>query len=335
MTANVPPAASRRPVWRNAWLLVALVAVGLAGWQWVDHRAQVAELRLEIGQRLDLRQEQENAAGKQVRNDLAAAADRLAAVEARLAAGDEQGRALQALYQDIRRGRDELALFEAEQAINLAVQQLQVAGNVPAARSALQLADERLARSDRPQALALRRAVGKDLERLRALPAADLAGFSLKLETVLQAVDRLPLAMDARPAAAVAAMPEGEPGAWWQAPLRDFWRELRQMVRIQRFDGTEPGLLAPEQAFFLRENLKLRLLNGRLALLSREPEILRGELGQAAVWLGRHFDTRDPGVQAALASLQQVAGAGTAVDLPRLEGTLAALGDLHQGKARE
>lgn len=113
MTANAPPAASRRPVWRNAWLLVALVAVGLAGWQWVDHRARMAELRREIGQRLDLRQEQENAAGKQVRNDLAAAADRLTAVEARLAAGDEQGRALQALYQDISHGRDELAPVEA------------------------------------------------------------------------------------------------------------------------------------------------------------------------------------------------------------------------------
>lgn len=335
MIANVPPAASHRSVWRHAWFFVALIATGLAGWQWVDHRAQMAELRLEMGQRLDLVLEKEAASGKQNRDDLAAAMDRLAAVETRLAAGDEQGRALQALYQDISRGRDELALVEAEQAISLAVQQLQVAGNVPAARSALQLADERLARSDRPQALALRRAVGKDLERLRALPAADLAGFSLQLETVLQAVDRLPLAMDARPAAAVAATPEGEPGIWWQVPLRNFWRELRQMVRIQRFDGTEPGLLAPEQAFFLRENLKLRLLNGRLALLSREPAILRSELGQAEAWLRRHFDLRDPGVQAALASLQQVAGAGTMAELPRLEGTLAALAELRQGKGRK
>lgn len=38
---------------------------------------------------------------------------RLAAVEGRLAAGDEQGRALQALYQDISHGRDELAPVEA------------------------------------------------------------------------------------------------------------------------------------------------------------------------------------------------------------------------------
>ncbi|MFT3849367.1 MAG: uroporphyrinogen-III C-methyltransferase [Propionivibrio sp.] len=45
---------------------------------------------------------------------------------------------------------------------------------------------------------------------------------------------------------------------------------MRSLVRIQRFDREEPALLSPGQAFFLRENLKLRLLNARLALLAHD-----------------------------------------------------------------
>ena len=43
--------------------------------------------------------------------------------------------------------------------------------------------------------------------------------------------------------------------------------ELGQIVQVRRVDQTEALLLSSDQAWFLRENLKLRLLNARLSVL--------------------------------------------------------------------
>src|SRR6266542_2987440 len=68
---------------------------------------------------------------------------------ARLAESQSQSLALEALYQDLSRNRDEWQLAEIEQVLAIASQQLQLARNVRAALLALQLADSRLARTDR------------------------------------------------------------------------------------------------------------------------------------------------------------------------------------------
>jgi len=103
-------------------------------------------------------------------------------------------------------------------------------------------------------------------------------------------------------------------------------------VRIQRLDRTEPALLAPGQAYFLRENLKLRLLNARLALLAREQGVYRGELKAAQDLLARHFDGQDKAVQAAATTLRQLTATELNIEVPGLSDSLAALRAVRAGK---
>ena len=117
------------------------------------------------------------------RTRCARAQARIAQLEARLAESQSQQLALEALYQDLSRNRDEWQLAEIEQVLAIASQQLQLAGNVRAALLALQLAEARLARADRPQFVPVRRALARDIERLRALPAVDLPAMSVRLDT--------------------------------------------------------------------------------------------------------------------------------------------------------
>ena len=107
--------------------------------------------------------------------------------------------------------------------------------------------------------------------------------------------------------------------------MAEIWQELKGLVRIQRFDRDEAMLLAPGQSFFLRENLKLRLLNARLALFSRDQATFRGELKAALEMLGRLFDVRDKGVEAAQATLRQLLATEIVIALPDLNETQAAL----------
>ena len=333
-----PVAPSVRPSGRRGpWLAVAIAALALAGWQWFDTRQKLNELQQEVSRKLaefDTGNKEERGAQKQTREQIEALQAKLGAVEGRFADFQAQTEALKALNQDIARGREEATLLEVEQAITLAGQQLQLAGNVPVAVLALQTADSRLARLDRPQYLPLRKAVAKDLERLNALPFVDMPGVSLRLEQLILGVDKLPLTAYGRPQEKTDAQKAAAAAPWWQRTGDEVWQELKGLVRIQRFDRDDPALLAPGQGYFLRENLKLRLLNARLALFSRDQWTYRNELKVAHEWLGKHFDTNDKAVQAAVSTLRQMSAAEINVELPNLNDTQAALRSLRQGKEK-
>jgi uroporphyrin-3 C-methyltransferase len=108
--------------------------------------------------------------------------------------------------------------------------------------------------------------------------------------------------------------------------------EARGLVRVSRIDQPEAMLVAPEQAFFLRENLKLRLLNARLALLARQTDSARADLATASTALGRYFDPSTRRVQAVATSLQQMQQQLRVVELPRIDETMAALATAGAGR---
>lgn len=325
VTSTPTPASS---AWRNPWLFIALAALVLSGWQWLETRQQLAGMQEQVARRLaeaEAGNQEELGARKQLAEQIDELQAKLGAVEGKLDEFQGQSESLQSLYQDLTRSREEAGLLEVEQAITLAGQQLQLAGNVPVAVLALQTADARLARLDRPQYLPLRKALAKDLASLNALPFVDVPGISLRLEQVVSGIDKLPLAAYGRPAEQAKSAQSGEKQPWWQRTGGEIWHEVKGLVRIQRFDREEAPLLAPGQSFFLRENLKLRLLNARLALLSHDQLTFRNELKVAQEWLSRHFSADDKTVQAAQATLRQMAASEITLELPSLKDTLGAL----------
>lgn len=338
--AATSPALSVRPAWQNPWVIVAVLALGLSAWQWVETRLRLGDTQQEVARRLaDAASagKENQLAQRQTQDQLMALQSRFGALESRLQESQSQQAALENLYQDLARNRDEWALAEIEQSVTLASQQLQMAGNVQGAVLALQAADARLAGSSRPQFIGVRKALARDLDRLRALPQTDLPGMSARLESVVVAIDTLPLAVDARPRAESEAPPETAMVAdsAWRQLAADVWREIRSLVRIQRFDRDEPVLLAPGQAFFLRENLKLRLLNARLAMLSRDQWTFRNEVKAAQVLLERHFDAQSKAVQTAQGSLRQLGAAELVIDLPTLNESLSAIRSFKNSRDRE
>ena len=341
------PAETRAPARRNfagVWVLLAIAALALAAWQWVETRGRLNVTQQELAARL-AEQDREvgdaRAAAKEARETGESAKARLAVIEAKLAEFQAQYAALDAMYQDVARGRDESVISDAEQLVGLAAQQLQLAGNASGAVLALTQADTRLAKIDRAQLANIRRLLARDIERLRSLPEVDLVSVSVKIESVVEAVDALSPASQMRPSG-VLPPPEADPapaeGAKIAERLRHFargiWEELRSLVRIQRFDRLEPVLLPPTQEFFLRENLKLRLLNARLALLSRDGNTFRHEIRQAQAWIERHFDTRQRPAAQAIATLTQLGELDIVVRLPRLDETLAAIRAIKLDHAR-
>ena len=249
---------------------------------------------------------------------------KIALLENRLGESQAQQSALEALYRELSPSRDEWALTEVEQVLMLASQQLQLAGNVRAALAALQVADTKLQRLDRPQFVPLRRALARDMDRLKAVPYVDVAGVSLRLDEAIAQIDALPLAIDERLAPPPPPAPQqGESG--WRRLLASAWQQIRQLVRIENIDRPEVPLLLPQEQFFLRENLKLRLLSARFALLFHDQASFRADLTAADAWLAKYFDTRSKPVQALQTLFKQLKATDMAAELPGLAASLDAV----------
>jgi uroporphyrin-3 C-methyltransferase len=305
-------------------VLAAIVAA-----LWLDTRGRIGATQDELAKRLrDIETEtrEVRTLGRQAQEAQREILAKLGALETKVADSQNQQLALETLYQELARNRDEWQLAEIEQVLAIAQQQLQLSGNVRAALLALQLAESRLSRVDRPQFLPVRRALPRDIDRLKSLPVLDVPGLSLTIDRLIASVDSMPLAFDERidrPASDKVAKPA--PENFFARLGGEVWKELRQLVVVRKVEAPEPPLLPPQQAWFLRENLKLRLLNARLALLTRDEAGYREDLRVTQAWIQRYFDARAKGSQAALAQLRQLSSASISFEPPSIVDSLEAV----------
>ncbi|PRX32167.1 uroporphyrinogen III methyltransferase/synthase [Paraburkholderia sp. BL18I3N2] len=262
----------------------------------------------------------------------------VAQLEGKLADAQTSQQALQQQYADLARNRDDWTLAEVGQMLSAASQQLQLTGNTQLALFALQSADTRLAASDSPQAVAVRKAIAQDIDKLKAAPSTDLTGMAIKLDNAIDQVDNLPLSGEApiahaTPQAATwadtakVAAATGEPRwkVWWREVSTGIGQQLTSLVQVRRIDNADAMLVTPDQGYFVRENLKLRLLSARLALLSRNETTLKSDLHAAENALTRYFDNTSKKTQTVTDLVKQVEAGSAAVELPNLNTSLQAV----------
>ena len=330
------PAERRHGVSLGTLAAVALLLAALGTVAWLDLRRDAAVLREDAAKRLTAAEAataQAQARENVLAGDLREAQAKLALLETRLAESQSQQASLEALYRELAPSRDDIALNEVEQILLIANQQLALAGNVPAALAALQLADGKLARIDRPPMGPLRRALARDVDRLKALPFIDVTTITHKLDQAIAQVDSLPLARDERlPPPKAEGAPAQVPR--WRRTLDEILQELRSLVRLETSERPAAPLVAPEQAYFLRENLRLRFLSARTAILGRQEAAYKADLRAAQAWLRLYFDTRTKPVQGLQTMLGQMLSTPLPDDLPDLAASLDAVRTLKAAQER-
>lgn len=316
-------------------LLAALVAVvgSVAAWQRSERVVREAARRWQDAETRVTQLEQQARISADQYRDLVG---RVAVQESRFGDMSEQQAQLERLYKNFAQDTLDTVLADAEVAVSIASQQLQVAGNVQAALVALQDAESSLKRAD-PQSVAqVQRLLARDIDRLRAVPQTDIAGLSLRLDSLMSLLGQFPMLAGPTPpgeageATAPPALPAGAPllerlADSWQRSLASLKNELLTLIRVNRIDNPDAVMMAPQQQYFVRENLRLSLLSARLALLGRNDAVLHSDLAHAIDWLSRYYDTRNKAVANALAALKQIQEARISVDLPSLAETLGAI----------
>lgn len=303
-------------------MLVATLALAAAAWSWSDSRERIRDLKTELARRLAESGSEVSESRLLARNAddvMRQSSEKISRMENQMVSAQQQQLALDTLYKELAQGRDQWTLAEIEQILLTAAQQVQLAGNVKAAIIALEGADTRLQRLNKPQFTALRRAIAADLASLRAVPSLDEVGTSARIEALVAQHASWPLA-SAQSSEAVPA-----PHVSGSNIAQELWTELKHLVQLRRVEGNEAVLLPPNQAYFLRENLRLRLLSARLALLSQDQAGFKADLRAALDMLTRYFNTRDAAVVAATKEIKRLAELQIVSKLPSIDASLAAL----------
>ncbi|RKT26387.1 uroporphyrinogen III methyltransferase/synthase [Paraburkholderia sp. RAU2J] len=322
------------------WFVVVIIAcaVGVAGFA-LNRKLERTEQQL--AQRQQANDTQANELRIKIEQALAAvhqADSQVAQVTGKLADTQAAQQALQQQYTDLARNRDDWTLAEVAQMLSAASQQLQLTGNTQLALFALQSADTRLAASDSTQAVAVRKAIAQDIDKLKAAPSTDLTGLAIKLDDAIDHIDDLPLSGEApiphaTPRAATwadtakVAAATGKPRweVWLKEVTAGIGDQLTSLVHVRRIDNADAMLTAPDQGYFVRQNVKLRLLSARLALLSRNQTTLKSDLLAAQNALTRYFDNSSKQTQTVLDLVKQVDAGSAAVALPNLDTSLQAV----------
>jgi len=317
------------------FLVIALVALAVSGllWQKLSNiQEQLARQSADSGANAV----EARALARQAQDLARETAAREALLETRLSEVALQRTQIEELMQSLSRSRDENLVVDIESGLRLAQQQAQLTGSVEPLLAELRSADKRLDRAAQPRLARVRAAIARDIDRVRGAPVTDVPGLLVKLDELARAADELPLANAVAPAnaAASARRAASAPVAarWWESMLADVRDEARSLVRVGRIDQPEAALVAPEQAFFLRENFKLKLLNARLGLLARQPEAARADVAACIAALRKYFDPAARRTQVAVALAQQVQSQMRNVEIPRIDETLAALATAAAGR---
>jgi uroporphyrin-3 C-methyltransferase len=357
----VPPGAGNARWIAIGAAVLAALASGAAVLAW-NTQQRVKSLETELVRRQQESGSEATEARALARDSQAVSRDaaaKLALLEARVAESSLQRSQIEDLIQSLSRSRDENVLADVEAAIRVALQQSALTGSAEPLVTTLKQTDDRLARLNQPRLERVRRAVAHDLERARAVGVSDLASLTIRLDEAIRLVDELPLlsvidrrspprdaakdtakdtAKDGakaapRPASAAASSGwSGHLADGWQGLAERVWHEARSLLRVTRIEQPEAMLLAPEQAYFLRENLKLRLLNARLSLLSRQFDTAQSDLREAQTALDRYFDRDSRRTTLAAELVRQVAAQARQIALPRPDQTLAAIATASAGR---
>ncbi|MEO9100956.1 MAG: uroporphyrinogen-III C-methyltransferase [Burkholderiaceae bacterium] len=305
--------------------VLALTAAALL-WRRLDNTQQQLARQSAVAQSQAAEARERSLQAEALVRDTAA---QLALTDARVREVAMQRAQIEGLVQTLSRSTNESLGIDLESTLRFAQQQAQLTGGAGPLIAALKTVAQRIDAAAQPRLTDAQRAVARDLDKLTSTQLMDTASLAARIDDLMRAVDDLPLANAPGrllpPAFALDTVAPGEEPSHWRRILQAVIGEARGLLRVTRIDHPDAALLSPEQGFFVRENLKLLLQSARLGLFARQLEPARADLAAASALIGKYFNLSARKTEVATGQLQQLRAQANAVELPRIDESLAAL----------
>lgn len=311
-------------------LLIALLALAGAGYAWWFAQELRHDVATQVA-KVDASAKEGNTVARLAGEQNQEMSSRVHVLQGKVAELEAQRSQIDAMLSKIAWAKDENLLVDVDSAIQLGQQQSQLTGSVQPLLAALLSAEKRLKTSSLSHLVPVQMAVERDIEAIRKAEVSDVPALAQRMDSVLNTIGTLPLQSDKiqAPRAMPAAAPIAPTGAWWERLWQDAVNTVHGLVRVREINGRDAVLLAPDQAVYVREHLRLRLLNARMALLARYATLARNDVKESKALVEGYFQKDTPLVQNTLQTLEELESNIHSTELPAITETLDALAKAH------
>jgi uroporphyrin-3 C-methyltransferase len=234
------------------------------------------------------------------------------------------------LQRQLGKTRGDLLIADAEYLLGIANERLQLVGDVNTAREALEAADERLHESGDAAVFKVREEIAKEISALKNVEAADIVGLYASLQSLQESSEKLTLLL---PYAGKTLTPSTEihSHADKKEPdhelLDSAIESLQGVVTIRHSDQPIKATLTPEEAQFIREQLRAKLETVKIALVQQNEALYRAGLQDAKKWAELNF-TQNPETRKFIAELDRFLAINIRSHFPDISASLKLLRDI-------
>ena len=289
--------------------VLALLGLGASGFLFVQGQNVLKNQELEFNQKIDKAALGESENASLLKDNL----NRQTAIQTELDRlnngqknNSDQILQTQKAYQELLKGRINWLVDEAESMLNTASQQLMLSGNLQGAVSVLEHIDSRLSRFEQPELIPVKQAISNDLAALKNRPYVDISATALRIDRLETGISGLPLVLDGVLKPGAAPVEATNSGTWWENTWEKSLNALKGLVEVRHLDSNDAMLISPDQTYFIRENLRLRLLDARIALLQHNGEVYQSDLNNVEATVKQYFDSKSPATQSWLKELAEL-----------------------------
>ena len=250
---------------------------------------------------------------------------------------DKSIASLQLAIADVKGRRpNDWLLAEADYLVKIAGRKLWLEHDVVSATRLMENADQRISALNDPSLTPLRRAMADDIATLKAIPLIDRDGLVLKLNSLEQQINKLPLASAVLPEAEAVEQKKVSTNIndWQSNLMQSLDNFAGHFITYRVREGNVIPLLSPEQHFYLKENIKGKLLLASKALYREQSEVYATSLESAKLWSSQYFQQDDPAVKSFMAQLDSLAKFKVDVRYPQKMETQALLSDFISERLR-
>lgn len=192
---------------------------------------------------------------------------------------------IQKLQRQLGKTRGDWLLADAEYLLSVANQRLLLMGDVNTTLEALEAADQRLRESGDAAAYKVREQLAKDISAMSKVNAVDIVGIYATLQNLESQIDSLTLLLPyaGKDETVKPVVPEVKKDP------KDLMGQLETMVTIRHVQQHVNEILTPEQAQFIREQLRVKLEIIKIALVQQNDVLYQAGLMDAQKWMASNF----------------------------------------------
>lgn len=187
--------------------------------------------------------------------------------------------------------RGDWLIADAEYLLSIANQRLLLVGDINTTKEALIAADQRLRESGDAAVYKIRGQIAKEINQLKNVQAPDIVGIYSTLQLLTENVDKLTTFLPHESKEITPAEPVQETNEEDQSQgiVDSAIAKLEGLVTIRHTEQPILSIITPEQARFIKEELKVKLEMVKLSLVQQNDALFKKGIADAKAWLAKHF----------------------------------------------